>query len=157
MFDLITQHEFSQSRRKSIVEEFYDSDSNDNVSRNKIRFLWSRTSRRNKYKSISIHENILKIIKSYLIVWMIIDRENSDYWITWFEIRKMWLNTQMKRIWIDLIHRMRRRESVWDFNVHEILMLAETRKIRHFRNSITALNDFRCTMSSMIDESRSYK
>jgi hypothetical protein len=69
----------------------------------------------------------------------------------------MWLNKQMKRIWIDLAYCMRRRKSVRDFNVHEILMFEKTRKIRHFRNFITVLNDFRCTMSSMIDESRSCK
>jgi histidinol-phosphate/aromatic aminotransferase/cobyric acid decarboxylase-like protein len=84
MFDRTTSHESSQSRRKSIVEELDDIDSIDEIFKNKNNFLWIKTNRRNKYKSISIHENIIKIMKSYLIAWIIIDRKNTKNWTTWF-------------------------------------------------------------------------
>jgi hypothetical protein len=157
MFNRTTSHESSQSRRKSIVEEFDDIDSINEIFKNKNNFLWTKTNRRNKYKSISIHENIIKIMKLYLIAWIIIDRKNTKNWTTWFEIRRMWLSDQMQEIWSDLVCRMRRRERVKNSDVLENLMLEKTRKIRHLLNEITKLNDNKCMMQLMIDESRSCK
>ncbi len=103
MFDRTTQSQSSQShsfqsRRKSILENIDDIDSVEEISKNKNSFLWTNVNRRNKYKSIFIHENIIKIVKSYLIAWIIIDREDFECWTTWFEIRRMWLSNQMSEI-----------------------------------------------------------
>ncbi len=73
-----SQSQSSQSRRKSILENINDIDSAEEISRNKSYFFWKNVSQRNKYKSISAHENIIKIMKSYLIAWIIIDRENFE-------------------------------------------------------------------------------
>jgi hypothetical protein len=139
MFDRTTQSQSSQSqssqsRRKSTLENIDDIDSVEEISKNKNSFLWTDVSRRNKYKSISAHENIIKIMKSYLIVWIIIDREDLECWTTWLEIRRMWLNDQINEIWIDFAHRMRRRKNVKNSDVLEILRSEKTKKIRQFRN-----------------------
>jgi hypothetical protein len=134
MFDWTTQSQSSQFRRESTFENIDDIDSAEEIFKNKNSFLWTNVSRRNKYKSISVHENIIKIMKSYLVAWIIIDRKNFECWTTWFEIRRMWLSDQMSEIWIDLAHRMRRRKSVKNFDVLEIFMSEKTKKIRQLRN-----------------------
>jgi hypothetical protein len=129
-----SQFHSSQFRRKSILENIDDIDSAEEIFKNKNSFLWINVSRRNKYKSIFVHENIIKIMKSYLIAWVIIDREDLECWTTWFEIRRMWLSDQMSEIWIDLAHRMKRRKNVKNSDVRETLMSEKTRKIRQLRN-----------------------
>jgi hypothetical protein len=139
MFDRTTQSQpsqshSSQSRRKSTFENIDDFDSAEEIFKNKNSFLWTDVSRRNKYKSIFAHENIIKTMKSYFIAWIIIDRKNFECWTTWFETRRMWLNDQMNEIWIDLAHRMRRWKNVKNFDVLEIFMSEKTKKIRQLRN-----------------------
>jgi hypothetical protein len=66
----------------------------------------------------------------------------------------MWLSDQMQEIWSDLVCRMKRREKIKNFDVFESFMLEKTRKMRHFLNEVTELNNNKCIMQSMIDESR---
>jgi SET domain-containing protein len=68
MFDWTTQSQSFQSRRKLILENINDIDSAEEIFINKNYFLWTNVSRRNKYKSIFVHENIIKIMKLYFIV-----------------------------------------------------------------------------------------
>jgi hypothetical protein len=139
MFDRTTQSQSSQShssqsRRKSILANIDDIDSAKKISKNKSSFLWINVNRRNKYKSIFAHENIMKIMKSYFIAWIIIDRKNLECWTTWLEIRRMWLSDQINEIWIDIAHRIKRRKNVKNSDVFEIFMFEKTKKIRQLRN-----------------------
>jgi hypothetical protein len=67
-----------------------------NDDRNKSRFLWTKKFRKNKYKSTSAHENILKIVKFYLVTWLMSDHADKKFWIAWSEQRKMWLSDLMQ-------------------------------------------------------------
>ncbi len=69
-----------------------------NTSSNKSRFLWIEANRRNKYKSTSTHEHILRVMKSYLLTWLISKQENIDNWIAWSKTRRMWLNDSIRII-----------------------------------------------------------
>jgi hypothetical protein len=134
MFNRTIQSQSFQFRRNLTLENIDDIDSAEEILRNKSYFLWTDVNRRIKYKSISVHKNIIKIMKSYLIAWIIIDREDFECWTTWFEIRRMWLSDQINEIWIDFARHMKRRKSVKSFDVFEIFMSEKTRKIRQFRN-----------------------
>ncbi len=124
----------NSSRRESIeddIDEILNFELNNTLA-NKTRYLWIETSRRNKYKSTSVHENILKIMKSYLLTWLITDQENTDTWIAWSKSKRMWLSDSMHVIWRQLACQMRRRENVKDSNVQDKSMSEETRKMSKF-------------------------
>jgi hypothetical protein len=103
-----------------------------NTSSNKSRFLWIEANRRNKYKSTSAHEHILRVMKTYLLTWLINKQENIDNWIAWSKIRRMWFNDTMHIIWRQLTCRMKRRKNVANRDVRDKSMFEETKKIRSF-------------------------
>ncbi len=103
-----------------------------NTFSNKSRFLWIDANRRNKYKSTSAHEHILRVMKTYLLTWLISEQEDIDNWTAWSKIRRMWLSDSMHIIWRQLTCRMRRRKSVANRDVRDKSMSKETRKIRSF-------------------------
>jgi hypothetical protein len=153
--DRARQSESSQSRVKSTIHDANEFDSNfENMSDSKTRYLWFEVNRKCKHKFNSVHENIIRVMKLYLIAWLMSDQNNQENWTAWSKTRRMWLCESMRRIWIDLARRMSRRESIKDFDVEKIFMSKETRKIRTYQLSrMRQLNYFKCTMSSMIDES----
>jgi ABC-type transport system involved in Fe-S cluster assembly fused permease/ATPase subunit len=103
-----------------------------NTFSNKSRFLWIDANRRNKYKSTSAHEHILRVMKTYLLTWLISGQEDIDNWTAWSKTRRMWLSDSMHIIWRQLTCRMRRRKNVANRDVRDKSMSKETRKIRSF-------------------------
>jgi hypothetical protein len=120
-------------------QEFVEKETNEilnfemkNTFSNKNRFLWIDANRRNKYKSTSTHEHILRVMKTYLLTWLINEQENIDNWIAWSKIRRMWFNDSMHIIWRQLTCRMRRRKNVTNRDVRDKSMSKKTKKIKIF-------------------------
>ncbi len=100
--------------------------------RNKSRFLWTEALRKNKYKSTSAHENILRIVKFYFVTWLMSDHADKKFWIAWSEQRKMWLSDLMQQAWMNIVLRMNRREEVLNRNVTEQSRSKKARKTSTF-------------------------
>jgi hypothetical protein len=94
--------------------------------------LWTETFRKNKYKSTSTHENIIRIVKFYLVTWLMSDHANKKFWIAWLKQRKMWLNDLMQQAWMNIILRMSRREEVLNKNVTKQSRSKKARKTSTF-------------------------
>lgn len=77
------------------------------------KYLWSDVSRRNIFKLSISHENIVKIIKTYMLTYMIneIDENLST---TWSKRRKMWFKNVMRYSWIIMTIRIRKHEKIRD-------------------------------------------
>jgi hypothetical protein len=123
-----------------------------NDDRNKNRFLWTEAFRKNKYKLTSTHENILRIVKFYLMTWLMNDHANKKFWIAWSEQRKMWLSDLMQQVWMNIVLRMSRREEVLDRNVTEQSRSKKARKTSTFSiQTIFMSNVHSYMMRLMID------
>jgi hypothetical protein len=94
--------------------------------------LWTKAFRKNKYKSTSAHENILRIVKFYLVTWLMSDHADKKFWIAWSKQRKMWLNDLMQQVWMNIALRMSRREEVLDKNVTKQSRSKKARKTSTF-------------------------
>ncbi len=120
--------------------------------RNKSRFLWTEALRKNKYKSTSAHENILRIVKFYLVTWLMSDHADKKFWIAWSEQRKMWLSDLMQQAWMNIALRMNRREEVLDRNVTKQSRSKKARKTSTFSiQTIFMSNVHNYMMRLMID------
>ncbi len=123
-----------------------------NDDRNKNRFLWTETLRKNKYKSTSTHENILRIVKLYLVTWLMSDHANKKFWIAWSKQRKMWLSDLMQQAWMNIALRMSRRKEVLDRNVTKQSRSKKARKTSTFLiQTIFMFNVHSYMMRLMID------
>ncbi len=123
-----------------------------NDDRNKSRFLWTEALRRNKYKLTSTHENILRIVKFYLVTWLMSDHADKKFWIAWSKQRKMWLSDLMQQAWMNIVLRMSRREKILDRNVTEQSRSKKARKTSTFSiQTIFMLNVHSYIMRLMID------
>jgi hypothetical protein len=100
--------------------------------RNKNRVLWTKALRKNKYKSTSAHENILRIVKFYLVTWLMSDHADKKFWIAWSEQRKMWLSDLMQQVWMNIVLRMNRRKEVLNKDVTEQSRSKKARKTSTF-------------------------
>jgi hypothetical protein len=94
--------------------------------------LWTKAFRKNKYKSTSTHENILRIVKFYLVTWLMSDHADKKFWIAWSKQRKMWLSDLMQQAWMNIALRMSRRKEVLDKNVTEQSRSKKARKTNTF-------------------------
>ncbi len=120
--------------------------------RNKSRFLWTKALCKNKYKSTSTHENILRIVKFYLVTWLMSDHADKKFWIAWSKQRKMWLNDLMQQAWMNIALRMSRREEVLNRNVTKQSRSKKARKTSTFSiQTIFMFNVHSYMMRLMID------
>jgi hypothetical protein len=147
-----------RSRYSDINNETNDEEDNSiivfkkNDDRNKNRFLWTEALRKNKYKSTSAHENILRIVKFYLVTWLMSDHADKKFWIAWSKQRKMWLSDLMQQAWMNIALRMSRREEVLDKNVTEQSRSKKARKTSTFSiQTIFMSNVHSYMMRLMID------
>ncbi len=147
-----------RSRYSDINNETDDEEDNliivfkKNDDRNKSRFLWTEALRKNKYKSTSTHENILRIVKLYLVTWLMSDHADKKFWIAWSEQRKMWLSDLMQQTWMNIALRMSRREEVLDRNVTKQSRSKKARKTSTFSiQTIFMFNVHSYMMRLMID------
>jgi hypothetical protein len=123
-----------------------------NDDRNKSRFLWTEALRKNKYKSTSTHENILRIVKFYFVTWLMSDHADKKFWIAWSEQRKMWLSDLIQQAWMNIALRMNRRKEVLNKDVTEQSRSKKTRKTNTFSiQTIFMSNVHSYMMRLMID------
>ncbi len=120
--------------------------------RNKNRFLWTKAFRKNKYKSTSAHENILRIVKFYLVTWLMSDHADKKFWIAWSKQRKMWLSDLMQQAWMNIALRMSRRKEILNRNVTKQSRSKKARKTNTFSiQTIFMFNVHSYMMRLMID------
>jgi hypothetical protein len=114
--------------------------------------LWIKAFRKNKYKSTSTHENILRIVKFYLVTWLMSDHADKKFWIAWSEQKKMWLSDLMQQAWMNIVLRMSRRKKILDKNVTKQSRSKKARKTNTFSiQTIFMFNVHSYMMRLMID------
>ncbi len=115
-------------------------------------YLWNESYKRNEYKSTFVHENMMRVMKSYLLIYIINDTID-EHSTAWSKRKKTWLNFTMKTTWCEMKNWLKRKQSVADndvtskSHVHEIKKI--DRKSRFFVWSIDVtqlydeINDWR--------------
>jgi hypothetical protein len=93
-----------------------------------IFYLWNESYKRNAYKLTFVHENVMRIMKSYLLTYIINDAIEKHF-TAWLKRRKTWLNFTMKTAWCEIKNRLKRKHDVANNDVTNKSHMHEIRKI----------------------------
>ncbi len=91
-------------------------------------YLWNESYKRNAYKSTFVHENVMRIMKSYLLTYIVNDaiKKHST---EWSKRRKTWLSFTMKTAWCEMKNRLKKKHDVANNDVTSKSHMHEIKKI----------------------------